>query len=73
MLAKCGTINIWHWAHEAIENCDDWYEPETQWHRDWKEHFGEECSEMSPERKLNLIGIGRAVPGKIQYDPCLLI
>lgn len=47
VIAKCGTKNIWHWAHEAMENCDPWYEPETQWHRDWKEHFGEECSEVT--------------------------
>jgi hypothetical protein len=33
--AKCGTINVWHWAHEATD-CDPWSEPESIWHRDWK-------------------------------------
>lgn len=45
--AKCGNIVVHHWAHVAAENCDPWYEPETQWHRDWKSHFGEERSEIS--------------------------
>lgn len=45
--AKCGSKVVWHWAHVAVENCDSWYEPETQWHRDWKNNFGELCSEIS--------------------------
>ncbi len=45
--AKCGSQVVWHWAHIAAESCDSWYEPETQWHRDWKAHFGQECSEIS--------------------------
>lgn len=45
--AKCGSKVVWHWAHVAAENCDSWYEPETQWHRDWKNNFGKDCSEIS--------------------------
>ncbi|MDO8999365.1 MAG: competence protein CoiA family protein [Bacteroidota bacterium] len=45
--AKCGSKIVWHWAHVAAENCDNWYEPETQWHRDWKNNFGQDCSEIS--------------------------
>lgn len=33
---KCGAINRWHFAHTTKENCDPWYEPESDWHRDWK-------------------------------------
>lgn len=33
--AKCGRINVWHWAHVSAD-CDPWSEPESQWHRDWK-------------------------------------
>lgn len=42
VIAKCGAINVWHWAHE-IKDCDAWSEPETPWHREWKralEHQG---------------------------------
>lgn len=46
VIAKCGTKKIWHWAHASAEACDAWYEPETQWHRDWKHLFGEGYSEI---------------------------
>ena len=39
--AKCGQINIWHFAHESLVECDLWAEPETDWHRKWKEKFKE--------------------------------
>ncbi|WP_051119731.1 competence protein CoiA [Gillisia sp. CAL575] len=37
--AKCGEINIHHWAHNKNEGCDSWSEPETYWHKSWKESF----------------------------------
>lgn len=46
VLAKCGTINIWHFAHKNTEDCDDWYEPESEWHRNWKEFFPERNREV---------------------------
>ena len=36
VLAKCGQINVHHWAHVVGEDCDPWSEPETPWHRHWK-------------------------------------
>ncbi len=47
VLAKCGSKIIWHWAHISVESCDSWYEPETLWHRNWKNKFGSEYSEKS--------------------------
>ncbi|MBR0969681.1 competence protein CoiA [Bradyrhizobium japonicum] len=38
-IAKCGQHRIWHWAHKGTRTCDTWWEPETQWHRGWKDHF----------------------------------
>lgn len=35
MLAKCGSIKAWHWAHERGHDCDAWAE-ESAWHRLWK-------------------------------------
>ena len=46
LIARCGEINMWHWAHIVEENCDNWYEPETKWHREWKETFGIDYSEV---------------------------
>lgn len=47
LLAKCGEINTWHWAHESLSDCDDWFEPETPWHREWKSFFEESEREVT--------------------------
>ena len=39
MVARCGEINVWHWAHLGERICDHWWEPETEWHRNWKSQF----------------------------------
>ncbi|WP_148283298.1 competence protein CoiA [Reyranella massiliensis] len=39
VVAKCGPQRVWHWAHRGTRNCDHWWEPETPWHRAWKDHF----------------------------------
>lgn len=36
LIAKCGDIKIHHWAHKADGECDDWSEPESDWHLYWK-------------------------------------
>lgn len=39
LIARCGTRKVWHWAHKGQRHCDNWWENETHWHRDWKNHF----------------------------------
>jgi hypothetical protein len=39
MVAKCGQHRVWHWAHWKSKDCDPWWEPETEWHRSWKNQF----------------------------------
>lgn len=39
MNARCGMQRVWHWAHRGSRNCDPWWEPETPWHRGWKDKF----------------------------------
>jgi hypothetical protein len=46
MVAKCGNIRVWHWSHRGNRTCDHWWEPETAWHRDWKNHFPVEWQEF---------------------------
>ena len=46
VIAKCGNIKIHHWAHKSKRKCDHWWENETQWHRDWKNHFPLEWQEI---------------------------
>lgn len=50
VISKCGEINIWYWSHRKNEACDGWYEPETEWHRNWKLIFGKENSEVVIQR-----------------------
>jgi len=46
VLAKCGPRYIWHWAHVSKADCDQWWENETDWHREWKSYFPIECQEV---------------------------
>lgn len=39
MVAKCGEVKVWHWAHQGRRLCDPWWENETAWHRAWKSEF----------------------------------
>ena len=46
VVAKCGERRIRHWAHHTKVVCDNWWETETQWHRDWKNNFPDEWQEI---------------------------
>ena len=45
VVAKCGRVKVNHWAHLSGKDCDNWHEPETEWHRMWKNQFPEEWQE----------------------------
>lgn len=45
VLAKCGSIVTWHWAHK-VDDCDSWYEPESEWHIGWKQRFPDDWQEV---------------------------
>lgn len=46
VFSKCGDIKNWHWAHHNSKSCDSWYEPETEWHKNWKLIFGKDNCEI---------------------------
>jgi len=46
IIAKCGAQRIYHWSHHNTKICDSWYEPETEWHRSWKNNFPPEWQEI---------------------------
>ena len=46
MVAKCGRVKMWHWAHMPRNNCDPWGGAETEWHRDWKNCFPADWREV---------------------------
>lgn len=39
MIARCGEVRVHHWAHKSKSECDSWWEPETDWHLNWKNEF----------------------------------
>ncbi len=45
VLAKCGSIKTWHWAHERAE-CDAWQEGMTEWHLKWQSKFPVDLQEV---------------------------
>lgn len=50
MIAKCGEIVVWHWAHKVGSNeCDNWYEPITSWHKGWIDLFDSDETEIMIE------------------------
>ena len=57
LLAKCGELKLWHWSHIGKRDCDDWYEPETEWHLGWKKLFGKEnCEIVIPPHRADILG-----------------
>lgn len=48
--AYCGAINIHHWRHIEIQNCDSWNDGETEWHREWKNEFPDDWQEVIIEK-----------------------
>lgn len=46
VLAKCGTQRVWHWAHLGKITCNFEREPESEWHRNWKNDFPVEWREV---------------------------
>ena len=46
VIPKCGEIKMHHWAHKSKENCDHWWESETEWHRKWKDCFPSDWQEF---------------------------
>jgi hypothetical protein len=75
VIAKCGTINIHHWAHKSKVNCDSWYEPMTQWHKDWQGKFNSEWrekllfDECTGEKHIADIHTPSGITIEIQHSP----
>lgn len=52
VIAKCGDVRIWHWAHKTKLECDSWWE-ESEWHRAWKGQFPKEWQEIIHKAENN--------------------
>jgi competence protein CoiA len=75
VIAKCGTQRIWHWAHRTQRTCDQWWEPETEWHRNWKNRFPLDWQEViqhdprSGEKHIADVRTSQNLVLEFQYSP----
>jgi len=46
MIGCCGEIYDVYWRHKNKNECDSWFEPETEWHRNWKNNFPKDFREI---------------------------
>ena len=72
VIAKCGDINIWHWAHKELVDCDAYREAETDWHRNWRYYIQDGSYEVIMENKgvrriADIVGNSGIV---IEASPC---
>jgi hypothetical protein len=66
---RCGEIVTWHWAHKSVIDCDPWQEPETEWHRHWKQFASEDRVEVvRGGHRADLISPDGAVV-ELQHSP----
>lgn len=41
----CGKFIVNHWKHKRKVDCDDWYQPMSEWHYNWQQQFPKEWRE----------------------------
>ncbi len=46
VIARCGEIRVEHWAHKVRSNCNNRWETEGPWHRNWKGQFPDDWQEI---------------------------
>lgn len=69
LVARCGEFRTWHWAHSVDSECDPWWEPETHWHRAWKEICVPESVEVAyGEHRADILARDGAVI-ELQHSP----
>ena len=53
---RYGMVNKEHWYHK-VKNCDNWYEPITEWHLNWQNIFPENYREIALKSETGEIHI----------------
>jgi competence protein CoiA len=74
VVAKCGKLRVWHWAHKGTLLCDAWAEGETEWHRAWKGQFPADWQEVvhhaeNGERHIADVKTGDGWVLEFQHSP----
>lgn len=71
VIARCGDIRIWHWAHK-ISICTYDSEPETEWHLAWKKRAlcaGFEIEKIIDDHRADIYDSGRNMVIEVQHSP----
>ena len=71
VIAKCGERRVRHWAHKGTRHCDHWWEPETEWHRAWKNKFPAEWQEIvhrAPDGEKHIADVKTAFGRVIEFQ-----
>jgi len=62
VLAKCGQVNAWHWAHTADADCDPWAERLTDWHRAYQCVVPpQQCEVVIGQHRADIVAASRHV------------
>ena len=69
VVAKCGEVNVWHWAHQRTADCDPWAEPITQWHLDWQAKVSEHRREITLGNHRADMALPSGVVCEVQHSP----
>jgi len=57
VIPKCGKIKVWHWAHKSRIECDNWWEPESEWHQAWKKIVNPNaCEVVIGNHRADIVG-----------------
>jgi competence CoiA-like predicted nuclease len=68
IVAKCGSIKVWHWAHESLINCDANWEPTSEWHLWWQSHVHEDLTEVINNRHIADIKLTNGKVIEVQHS-----
>ena len=69
LIAKCGSLKIWHWSHKNKNDCDSWSEGETDWHKDWKDSTLPEFCEVKIGNHRADIKNNKGLVIELQHSP----
>lgn len=73
-IGRYGKVRPKHWYHKNIRNCDNWYEPTTEWHLNWQNKFPQQNQEVILKDENNTkhiadIRLNNGVVIEIQNSP----
>lgn len=68
LVAKCGKVMIWHWAHKSLDECDANWEPTTQWHLDWQAMVPESMQEVHMGKHIADVKLSNGKVIEIQHS-----